>query len=99
MIQRDRSVSRTFRYEFEVFQAGAELYLPLQRPALLVQDASGRILSHLQAPDFLADGALKGAELLAQVEPLFCAPATPSGASGCGSWRWRRSTSRKTRTS
>ena len=74
MVQRDRKVSRTFRYEFEVFQAGAELYLPLQRPALLVQDASGRILSHLQAPDFLADGALKGAELLAQVEPLFCAP-------------------------
>lgn len=74
MIQRDRKISRTFRYEFEVVQGDARLYWPVARPALLVQDAKGRLLSHLVADDFLADGALQGAALLAQVEPLFCAP-------------------------
>lgn len=74
MIQRDRKISRTFRYEFEVVQGDAGLFWPLQRPALLVQDAAGRILSHLKADDFLDGDRLKSAGLLAQVEPFFCAP-------------------------
>ena len=75
MIQRDRSVSRTFRYEFELVQGDAKVFWPIERPALLVQDARGRILSHLEAGDFLAAGKLDGARLLEQVKPHFCAPA------------------------
>ena len=75
MIQRDRSVSRTFRYEFELVQGDAKMFWPIERPALLVQDARGRILSHLEAGDFLAAGKLDGARLLEQVKPHFCAPA------------------------
>ena len=75
MIRRERKLSRTVRYEFEVVQGTADMFWPLQRPALLVQDASGRILSHLQAADFLAEGELLGSQLLQRLEPHFCPPA------------------------
>ncbi len=78
MIKRDRSVSRTFLYEFEVVQLAADFEREVPRPALLVQDARGATLAQISAATFLADGALKGAELLAAVKLHFCAPLDAS---------------------
>ena len=75
LLRRDRAVARKFRYEFEVYSGGAKLYPSVKRPALLVEDAGGERLTSVAAASYLADGKLRGEDLLAAVEPYFCAPA------------------------
>ncbi len=74
LLRRDRAVSRKFRYEFEVYSGDAKLYPSVKRPALLVEDAGGARLKAIAASSYLVDGKLSGEELLAAVEPHFCAP-------------------------
>ena len=74
MLKRDRTVSRKFLYEFEVVQLDADFDRSVERPAMLVQDAQGKTMARLAGEAFLKDGALRGAELLAAVQPHFCAP-------------------------
>ena len=75
LLRRDRTVARKFRYEFEVYSGDAKLYPSVKRPALLVEDAGGARLTSVAAASYLAEGKLRGADLLAAVEPYFCAPA------------------------
>lgn len=74
MIKRERTVSRTFLYEFEVVQLSEKEWGSSQRPALLVQDAAGKTLARMDGDAFLDGGKLQGKELLAAVKPHFCEP-------------------------
>lgn len=74
LVRSDRAVSRTLRYEFELVTGGAGLHTSVARPALVVEDASGKRLATFAEAAFLADGKLRGKELLAAVKPHFCAP-------------------------
>jgi len=74
MLKRDRSISRKLLYEFETVPLGADVWPLLPRPALVVQDASGKVMAKLAADAFLVEGKVNGKALLAAVEPHFCKP-------------------------
>lgn len=74
LIKRERSISRTFLYEFEVVSLNSELWKGVQRPSLVVQDAAGKTMATLSSDVFLDEGKVDGKALLAAVKPHFCAP-------------------------
>ena len=74
LIKKDRSVSRTFLYEFETVQLTGDALPKVERPAMIVQDHVGKTLAKLDVTALLDGEKFDGKQLLAAVKPHFCAP-------------------------
>lgn len=85
-LKQDRTLSRPLLYEFETVSVAGEpadvlaesWHLPPARrdkPAIVVLDADGKMLADVPRAALLPDGKLASAALLAQLKPLYCAPA------------------------